>query len=403
MSNYILLGFVSIYLSLIPSLGETQPIFLFVIGLMFFFDRLVNKKNSYYALLSLILAFFLLYSISFIFFSDGDPGTLIKYLVFTFVTIAMCNLKSECLNFKVYTIIAIFFILIALDQKFFGNNLSFIFDVVTPRVNSSLEAGGRGVPIIAPEQSYMSLILASLIIICNFTYVYSENEVSKKLFIFTIVLLYILLLLTGSLLSFLFLIGFLFIQFFRINYLPYLIIFLFVFIFIVCENERVVDLVITISNIKDFTWKDFLVLMTLVEPSGSTRLILASLAVMYSMDNFIFGGLGAIKNNWFLVAHENGWDFIAYHSVLGLQYKASMPTEPQTIFYSLISDLGWFISLIIILFLIVLIFNKINFNRLTLMVFYFLSFILFFQSSITSPYIGVCISLLLTSCRYERR
>ncbi|ASU23318.1 hypothetical protein CCZ37_12280 [Vibrio qinghaiensis] len=403
MSNYIFLGFISIYISLIPSLGETQPIVLFIIGLIFFFDGLINKKNSYYALLFAILNFFLLYSVAFVFFADGDSGTLIKYLVFIFVTIAMCNLKSEYLSFNNYTIIAFFFIIIALDQKFFGNNLSFVFDVVTPRVNSSLEAGGRGVPIIAPEQSYMSLILASLIIMCNSTYIYSENKISKKTFIFTVVLLYILLILTGSLLSFLFLIGFLFIQFFKINHLPYLMIFLFVFILIVSENERVVDLVITITNIKDFTWKDFLVLMTIVEPSGSTRLILASLAVMYSMDNFIFGGLGAIKNNWFLVAHENGWDFIAYHSVLGLQYKSSMPTEPQTIFYSLISDLGWFMSLIIILFLIVFIFIKIKFDRLTLMVFYFLSFILFFQSSITSPYIGVCVSLLLTSCRYERR
>jgi hypothetical protein len=393
LSNAAVFGLLTIYFALVPISAETQPIILLLLGFY-----LILKNGSFARYFLYFACFVVIYSAIGFLVWGGDLLSAVKYISFFVITVSVINLNPEKISTKASIYAPHFFLIIGLSQKIYPQLLEPLYRIINYRIYESLTNEIRGLPLIAPEPSYMALLLAAIYLLNKSIYNSNRSLISQKSIAFSNFSVFICLIFTGSFLALIFITAiltpFLIKGRLRIAFLIAAGIFFLYFSAEVSSNQLFVRLEgVANAVVEQISEGNMLQILSAAEPSGSTRLILGYLAIYSAFINPLGGGVGYFKNNWYAIAEQSSLDFLQNHAVLGTQYVTRIPTEPQTIFYGLISDFGFIVFAIFALFIFVrhksIIYSIIRSWDLLI----FSLFILLFQSSITSPFLGLVIAL----------
>ncbi|MEQ3511931.1 hypothetical protein ABMY35_00975 [Pseudoalteromonas sp. BZB3] len=411
----ILLGLISVYFSLLPGLGETQALILFSIGLLTIVNHVLDfswefKVGVKRFCIFIFLFFFIILSFSSVVFSSGGASVFIKYLIAGVIALACFRYNpSDHKNSYVplYFLLGILFL--GVLQSFFGAKLFLpIYSVFMPRAILSSDLAERGVTILAPEQSYMILIV-TLVFLTSLVSMRVNNTNSKFPTLIAFLVFFVLVKIIGSALGFIMLVLFFLSYIFpkvvmKMNFFATFISLVVSFAIFRYElyPERF-NFVIELVNVTSLSY--FLSLVSTLEPSGSTRLILGVAAWVEGIEKVFAITPGVIENEWASILKAQGYYFLENHEVLGRQYINEIPSTPQTLFYSLLGDYGIVPSVIFL----VLIFRMLTYSSALFkdILFYFiLSYIfivLFYQSGLTSPFLFLAVSLLVHYSKFLKQ
>lgn len=92
-----------------------------------------------------------------------------------------------------------------------------------------------------------------------------------------------------------------------------------------------------------------IVAASILEPSGTTRILINVLATLGGLSSIIGNGLGSFSIVWSDIVREFGWLFYFDHEVIGRYYTEGVPLPPNSFLSSLIFDTGipgfiWFLT-----------------------------------------------------------
>lgn len=407
-SEYLfIIGFITIYISIFQGLGETQPIILLTIGflvialkikrLVFSEHKTLEKKIIY-----LSLIFFIYFSFLFlnVFLGYGDNLSMLKYLVVTFIFFAVLSFNPLTEdNRKLYAIFFGLTVLITVLYKYnffyFSVFYDYFLNLFIPRALESNFISNRGVTILAPEQSYMAMLVISLYLVFETKFLHYKNGHHQYNLI--TMCLYVLLIMIGSLIGLLFiLIHVAQLMLSRLNLRTNVLIIIILVVFLIYLSS-------SLANTRFFQFfqlffdfvkspESFLEIL-LIDPSASVRIILGVSSIINGFENLILMEPGYQKNNWYLAFDGALSQIVTNNPVLSSQYYDRLSTEPQTLFYALWSDLGA-ISFLFFVILIWTIFpKKVKFNKNSIALYFFLFIVVFYQGGLTAPYLALLLML----------
>lgn len=382
------IAFLTVYFSVLPGFGECQPlIFLFfgVLSTFRFISRFESMAMSRFSvLLSLSILPLLFYAVFSLLLMSGDLFVLVKYLVALFVFLGCLTFfNAGVVDIGALRLITVVLCGVAFFQLFYipflSPSLSFFLEIIMPRASDSMAAEGRGITLLAPEQSYSAIVLAVLLVwleVLN-----RLVRVRSREYHFLKLAILCLLLLTQALLGMVVCFIYLLVKYVSFRHSLVLAILLVFLVFFALKNARVLALLGGMSSI--FSPLVGLEVLSSVEPSGTTRIILASANIKSGFE-VIPGGVGHARADWSNSLREMGMGFVASHEILGAQFLSNAPTESQTLFLGLIGDFGWLS--IPFVFCCLLNFPKFCTNREAFFGVNVLFLMMVYQSGITSPY-----------------
>lgn len=399
----IVFGVLTTYFAVVPGLGETQPILLLGIALISFWYSLkkvfsqkeikIKKLSFYFCVLLGLLCLYGLISSAFITSGWVTLGKyIIAFLIFWYLFVHI-NIDAMPLKLLYLVIIAIF--CIAILQKI---KLPIISDfiisglgVLMPRASDSLSLGSRGTTILAPEQSYMALMLTTFTILIE---AHPKKRNNLKYFFISRMLIFFTFLMINALMGYLCLFLFFIAKYLTVKKVIPLVVILFFILIFIDPTSRVGQLIYALNISGGFL--GILSVISAVEPSGSTRVFLSLANIYTGVVHPLGSGVGAASNLWYFSLNEMGMSFISNHEVLGEQFTQQLATTPQTLFLAIFGDYGLILTLLLVvpIFLKVFSFEVVRNLDLFRALVFFAFVLLFFQSGLTSPYIGVVLALM---------
>lgn len=105
----------------------------------------------------------------------------------------------------------------------------------------------------------------------------------------------------------------------------------------ITHSERYALMAAAAENV-DFS--NLVLAVSILEPSGTTRILINVLATLGGVSSIIGNGLGSFSMVWSDIVREFGWLFYFDHEVIGRYYTEGIPLPPNSYLSSLIFDTG---------------------------------------------------------------
>lgn len=390
--DFYLLGAVFIYTPLLPvGNAETQPFMWLATIILFGSWTLLTGKaqlNTFIFFgLSLALLIFTRFWADLI---QGEANIifLIKYL-FIIATLGTSYLvfkfdSNRVLNFVIYLHCTVLLIsIIPGANSVFTDIMTAFFERYSGNLYSV-----RGLSYFSPEPSYAAICLSGVLALDQI----DKATKKKNSFSFRTGVILVLLMSTKALMAAVVL------MIYGISYLigrPSIlktvgaVSFAFLIASAALSSGRVAQLV---GQLDQVNWAQLdlqttLVAVSLLEPSGSTRLITNSSAFYGGFQNGLGNGIGTYNQQWIKWSDAMGWQLLERHEVLGEAYVAGLPTTNHSVFANMTFDLGIIFIVWYILFLAYVFYNKEMKHRWTCFWYIFLLtlFLSVFQYQVTNP------------------
>lgn len=394
LENLYFFGVIFIYLPLLPiGNAETQPfIWLFVVllgapWLLLNGNQRINTFSLYgFAFATIIWARLWVDSIN----GTPDIAFSVKYI---FIILCLCTsflVKSGHTRTALNCVIIAHVIVLGISiipglnsafssamTMFFGRYSGDLFDV-------------RGLSYFAPEPSYAAICLGGLLALDQI----EKAKSYKRIFDLRTGTIIILLMSTKALM------GAVILLIFGLSFLigrPSLVKTICAaagaaLVGIVSLNSGRVSQLLEMLKAIDWSQLDLetsLTAISLVEASGSTRLITNSSAFLGGIKNWHGNGIGSYGQQWVTWADAAGWQLLERHEVLGDAYKAGLPATNHSVIANLTFEVGAIFIIWYLAFLSYVFINKEMKHRWTCFWYVFLLtiFLSLFQYQITNPMI----------------
>lgn len=431
---------------------ETFPILLLLTAMFIFFFKDSNIKNyikSNQFIFFLIIYLFLFYLTN-LWNDYNDLIYLIKYLIGPIIFISFFHIKklfgiNEIIFFGLF-IIFLYLIFIFKPPIIFGLSCNAL-ELFIARLDCSNSVNLNRPFLITPEPSYLSLMLSFyLIILNNFKENIKKNKILSTILIIEIFICFIIYQ-THSRIGLFFLCTFLiykifYYQLFK-NILVIITALIILFNFVLFSdqnlfsknkfslNEQIIDsrkllnldkiykyFSFSSSNVlledchtidpnldmiydesKCYVPLTFISIMSVNEPTGFIRIFHNYLSLKASYENKFFGyGIGSYQALWFWHAKKFNVDSLTKTNEVMSKWYPNIENKKQHVqnyFFSILHDCG-IIPALLILFIILKSLQNIivNKNKFGYVVFVYVILTFFLQSSITSPYPWMALSII---------
>ena len=394
MMGYLIFSFFSIcfvYTPFFPVNAETQPIITAFISIflvikficlkLFYSESFCIKKIELLCLS--IIGILFVYAFVDVIFGKYDAffwagkyalGPIVFFVVYRYISFPSLRVIKSVIFLNCFLLIA---------SYIYGfNEIAHIFQSVYGRYTAFNTL--RGFSFFSVEPSYAATYLFFILF---FLYWYQRMGAINPLL--SMVVLF-LLLCTKSLLGFgyifIYLVSFLKLKLF---FVPFYLVLLPSVIYIFSLISERIEKITKIGTELFYTsssFTDFIVNISLFEPSGSNRFIVNFISYAGGFFSFLGNGLGSFSSTWYLWASYFNMNFLSEHAVLGEDYIYKNEIPVQTYLGSLIYDTG-----LVGLIWFSLFFGSVFFSvsktdkKSALLLFLTLLVFQFFQSQVTSP------------------
>lgn len=347
LQNIFYFGLFFVYLPILPIDLETQPFIALVPVLIYLIHKIINEKTykiSEPAAFVLSLTFILVARLLLDIVSTSKFAGLIwliKYLVGPCAFIYASQLtKPPPYKMLVYVMAANILLLSLLSIEPFASYINQIMNLIYMRYSTGDKF--RGVSLFSPEPSYtVNYIL--LFILFGFFYA-KNNKIKYSLLVVGALLLLsnrsmtAYAYLTAALAWFLVKSG----TKFRLIALGSI----FSVSGLVTNSERIS---LMIDAAKNIDLENIVLAISIIEPSGSTRVLVNTLALAGGLISLAGNGLGSFGDYWISTVQKIGWEFYFDHEVIGRYYSDGLLMPPQSFLSSLVFDTGiagliWFMA-----------------------------------------------------------
>ena len=387
-----IIGVILMYIPILPIDVETQPLLCLLavtIGTYYVhLNKYVVKPSSIIALLLVfIILGGLVHSIGISSFAIVESA---KYLVGPIIYILMRdNLKYyQLATLKNTTIVLL---IIAILTAFnFGPISKLLANAISHIIERSTIGGidgMRGISLISNEPSYAAGQLIFLLLITDFFRINNDlNNSSIKTIKYIKFAIIIMIVLTKSALGILFLAAYtLPLAMTKFNARHALLIIASSVVLTIAENLKPSRISQVFTALSEVDLNNLLLSLSILEPSGTTRIFLNISAFSALIFNPIGFGIGSFQNNWYNLLDKLGMYFLANHEVLGNAYTNQLGTNASTYLANITHDLGVVPFILIISLLIHPLFRPTAHRTLRWQIVLSILIMFFFQSQITNP------------------
>jgi hypothetical protein len=380
------IGLFFVYLPLVPIDQETQP-FLALLPVVAYFMLALVRGNPRKVPISVLYVFALVLLIMFRLVLDATDGIgpaaivwAIKYLVgpFAFIYATQVNARPSD-TVLVSILMANFMLLMLLSVGPTAAVAQPLMDVFFGRYSGGDQF--RGISLFSPEPSYA---VNYIMLFFLFGFFYVDNERVKWLLLGIGL---ILLLFNRSLTAFAYCGAAAAWMFFKTKRSFRLLSLAFLAILVVgILNSERYALMATAAQQIDFS--NIVLAASILEPSGTTRILINVLATLGGLSSIVGNGLGSFSVLWSDIVQKFGWLFYFDHEVIGRYYSEGIPLPPNSYLSSLIFDTGilgllWFLVFSIWYFRSLARSGRSGAHIYFIAVFWFVNFI--FQGQVSNP------------------
>ena len=373
------------YIPVLPIPVETQPLLCLAAGtISAAISTHLILRHDKTSLLALVLLIFIvigfLYSLA-----NRQPAIsdLVKYSIGPIIYISMRNRFFNIpKNLTIYSTYLLF--AVSIFMFFDIGPVKNIIGLIIERASQSDIGGIRGISLISNEPSYAAGQLIFLLLTLKFqNEIYKTNSIHTKI---APTLAITMILMTKSALGYLFLIAYFTPEILRqINLKKMLLIAAFGLGVTIMEFIFPSRISQVISAFQQADINNLLLSLSILEPSGTTRIFLNAAAFSSILFSPFGYGLGSFSDVWHHTLDKLGLQILQNHEILGSVYMSQQQTFASTYLANITNDLG-LPALIITLsmfspFILKLHNNSIFLQQVSLC----LIIMLFFQSQITNP------------------
>ena len=380
------LGLFFVYVPLVPIDQETQP-FLALLPVIAYFLLAAVRGDFRQVPVSVLYVFTLVVLIACRLALDATialtPASIvwaIKYLVGPFAFIYASQLEKRPSDALLLSVLALNVVLLGLLS------LGPTAAIMQPLMDAFFGrySGGdqvRGVSLLSPEPSYA---VNYIMLFFLFGLFYVEDR-KRKLLLIGLGL--ILLIFNRSLTAFAYCGAALVWMFYKTKRSVRLMSLLFFVLlaFAITHSERYA-LMASAAEKVDFS--NLVLAASILEPSGTTRILINVLATLGGLSSIIGNGLGSFSVVWSDIVREFGWLFYFDHEVIGRYYTEGIPLPPNSYLSSLIFDTGipgflWFVAFSVWYFRSLVRAGRSAAHIYFIVVFWFVNFM--FQGQVSNP------------------
>lgn len=383
-----LVGLVTMYIQLVPGVGETQPT-VFLIACVLSIAKRSGAAILRYNHRALIIMGLVVMSYSMFVTMHNqqvriDP--IFRSFVFIFISIGTFFWRINRISTSVIRAVINLFLFLTVFQFFFPEFHNQTVGELIPRSVASSALGK--LTLLAPEPSYMACIVILVYMIWVKKQMLHDSKMRIKL---TQLVLFTTLLTLGSALSFIF--SLIVLAHFitgldrRWGKATVLIVGLLLF-----TEQRFYRIFAELSQVD---WSYALIVLFQVEPSGTSRLITSYLALKHLIAAPFGGGLGSFQANWSTLII--GEPALLNNVFINSAYIANSPLSVHAALLNLFTDVG-FVLVFYILLLTLAVKHRFTLNNQRGKLLLVLIFGLY-QCSYLAPFLAI--SLVLFNANYD--
>jgi len=379
------LGLFFVYVPLVPIDQETQP-FLALLPVIAYFLLAAVRGNFRQVPVSVLYVFALVLLITCRLALDATTGLTpsgivwaIKYLVGPFAFVYASQLDERPSDTLLLFVLALNVVLLALLLGPTAALMQPLMDAFFGRYSGGDQV--RGVSLLSPEPSYA---VNYIMLFFLFGLFYVDNKKTRYLLLG---LGLILLVFNRSLTAFAYCGAALVWMFYKTkrNVRLLSLLSLGLLAFAISHSERYA-LMASAAEKVDFS--NLVLAASILEPSGTTRILINVLATLGGLSSVIGNGLGSFGTVWSDIVREFGWLFYFDHEVIGRYYTEGIPLPPNSYLSSLIFDTGipgflWFLTFSVWYFKSLARVGRSPAHIYFIAVFWFVNFI--FQGQVSNP------------------
>ena len=382
-SNLFLIGLVTLYIQIIPGLGETQPwLILFTIGLALLSSmKKITIDPNTVILIIIVLVIYISTITASLISQIFELESFLRVSFFLIITTGVAFWKIEEVSVNSYLLILFCILFYAICQFLQVPGFSILNSMLFGR--GEISAQLRGISLLAPEQSYMGMMLVILYYL-GYRNVKNFRSTYTGFMVFIIICLLLFMLRSAICLYFLLII--------ILHYFWERKKFTLALSLVFCSllyllNDRIHKITNAVVSIH-LSMEEFFTALLIAEPSGTVRLATSFSSIVVFVNNILGCGFGCFRQSWF--------EYVEPNSILlaNFIYERSFVTK-QHIFVqaaplNILADTG-ILSLIFCLLLIYGKHRKFDKMRVLEVLPIMVPF-LFFQHGYFAPYLGFCIA-----------